>query len=83
MADSEILISSSALTSFSQEILQAAGVAEPRARLVATSLVSANLRGVDSHGVQLLLLHSADRARPRDAGGRWSYHFGEWRLHSL
>jgi LDH2 family malate/lactate/ureidoglycolate dehydrogenase len=54
MPDSEILIPSSTLTSFAQEILHSAGVAESKARLVAASLVAANLRGVDSHGVQLL-----------------------------
>ena len=54
MPASEILIPSTALDCFSQQILEAAGVAGPKARLVATSLVAANLRGVDSHGVQLL-----------------------------
>lgn len=42
------------LSSFAESILRAAGVSEHKARLVATSLVAANLRGVDSHGVQLL-----------------------------
>ncbi len=38
-------------------VLIAAGVAEPHAQLVAESLVAANLRGVDSHGVHLLTLY--------------------------
>ena len=54
MPDSEILIPSTRLSTFGQQILEAAGVAEDRARLVAESLVAANLRGVDSHGIQLL-----------------------------
>ena len=54
MPEPDVLISSSALTPFAQQLLEAAGVAEPKARLVAESLVAANLRGVDSHGVQLL-----------------------------
>src|ERR1051325_2490897 len=54
MPASEILIPSSTLSCFSQQILQSAGVADAKAHLVATSLVAANLRGVDSHGVPLL-----------------------------
>jgi LDH2 family malate/lactate/ureidoglycolate dehydrogenase len=42
------------LTCFAEQILLALQVAPDTARLVATSLVAANLRGVDSHGVQLL-----------------------------
>jgi len=41
------------LESFTKQLLCAAGVAEPKAALVANSLVASNLRGVDSHGVQL------------------------------
>jgi LDH2 family malate/lactate/ureidoglycolate dehydrogenase len=47
-------ISSALLETFAQDLMLAAGVAEPKAALVAHSLVAANLRGVDSHGVQLL-----------------------------
>src|SRR5947208_1939890 len=54
MADPDIRIPSPELSCFAQQILEALQVAEPKARLVATSLVAANLRGVDSHGVQLL-----------------------------
>ena len=38
--------------------MQASGVPAPTASLVAESLVAANLRGVDSHGVQLLLWYT-------------------------
>ena len=42
------------LSSFAESILRAVNVPEHKASLVATSLVAANLRGVDSHGVQML-----------------------------
>ena len=42
------------LTRFAYELLIAAKVPEVKADLVAKSLVAANLRGVDSHGLQLL-----------------------------
>jgi len=54
MPEPEILISAPELTSFACRLLQALEVPEPKARLVASSLVAANLRGTDSHGVQLL-----------------------------
>jgi LDH2 family malate/lactate/ureidoglycolate dehydrogenase len=47
-------ISALLLEKFCRDLLLAASVAEPKAVLVANSLVAANLRGVDSHGVQLL-----------------------------
>jgi LDH2 family malate/lactate/ureidoglycolate dehydrogenase len=49
-----VLIRAEALSSFAQAILEGLKVPERKARLVATSLVESNLRGVDSHGVQLL-----------------------------
>jgi LDH2 family malate/lactate/ureidoglycolate dehydrogenase len=49
-----VLIQAEALSSFCEAILKAADVPDSTARLVATSLVTSNLRGVDSHGVQLL-----------------------------
>src|SRR5436190_11818063 len=52
MAD--VLIRAEVLSRFAEAILAALDVPERKARLVATSLVEANLRGVDSHGVQLL-----------------------------
>jgi LDH2 family malate/lactate/ureidoglycolate dehydrogenase len=47
-------LSSEILTRFAYELLIAAKVPRPKAELVAKSLVAANLRGVDSHGLQLL-----------------------------
>jgi LDH2 family malate/lactate/ureidoglycolate dehydrogenase len=54
MPSPSVLIDANALSDFAASILEGAGVSESKARLVATSLVAANLRGVDSHGVQLL-----------------------------
>src|SRR5258706_5143109 len=51
---SKVLIPAEVLSGFAQAILDALGVPEHKARLVATSLVESNLRGVDSHGLQLL-----------------------------
>ncbi len=48
------VISAENLTSWSAGLLEAATFPRPTALLVAESLVAANLRGVDSHGVQLL-----------------------------
>ena len=42
------------LAGFAAQLLRGMKVPEPTARLVADSLLAANLRGVDSHGVQLL-----------------------------
>jgi LDH2 family malate/lactate/ureidoglycolate dehydrogenase len=48
------IVSAESLTSWAAGLLEAATFPQPTARLVAESLVAANLRGVDSHGVQLL-----------------------------
>jgi LDH2 family malate/lactate/ureidoglycolate dehydrogenase len=48
------IVSAEDLTSWAATLLEAATFPPPAARLVAESLVAANLRGVDSHGVQLL-----------------------------
>lgn len=48
------VISAEVLAAWSAELLEAARFPRPTAQLVADSLVAANLRGVDSHGVQLL-----------------------------
>lgn len=48
------VISAEDLTSWAAGLLEAATFPRPTAHLVAESLVAANLRGVDSHGVQLL-----------------------------
>src|SRR5260370_28565091 len=47
------------LTGFVRETMRALGAPEEAAGLVADSLVGANLRGVDSHGVQLVLAYAA------------------------
>lgn len=57
MPTSDVIISSGPLSLFAQQILEAVGVPEAKARLVAATFVAANLRGVDSHGVQLLPLY--------------------------
>src|SRR5580700_1936187 len=48
------IVSAEDLTSWSAGLLEAAAFPRRTAHLVAESLVAANLRGVDSHGVQLL-----------------------------
>ena len=48
------VIAAAPLTRFSESILLAAGAPAHKASVVADSLVAANLRGVDSHGIQLL-----------------------------
>jgi LDH2 family malate/lactate/ureidoglycolate dehydrogenase len=48
------LVSAASLTQFSEEILTAAGVPAAKAAIAAQCLVASNLRGVDSHGIQLL-----------------------------
>jgi LDH2 family malate/lactate/ureidoglycolate dehydrogenase len=57
MSERDILFRPDALTDFASRLLEAAGAASPKARLVAECLVDANLRGVDSHGVQLLTFY--------------------------
>ena len=47
-------LSAEALTKFSKQILERVQVPPEKAELAAVSLVEANLRGVDSHGLQLL-----------------------------
>lgn len=46
------------LADFARCVLEAVNVPHAAAKLVADSLVSANLRGVDSHGVQLLIWYT-------------------------
>lgn len=50
----DIVISHEALVDFGRRILRAGGVPEESAETVAVSLGASNLRGVDSHGFQLL-----------------------------
>jgi len=49
-----ITVSETALREFIERMLVAAGVSPGKAQLVAAPLVASSLRGVDSHGVQLL-----------------------------
>src|SRR5690348_15813194 len=50
----DIVITHDALIDFGRRILKAARVPEDSAEVVAVSLGASNLRGVDSHGFQLL-----------------------------
>lgn len=52
--DSPALVDDSALRRFAEDVLLAAGLTPAPAQLVSDSLVSASLRGVDSHGIHLL-----------------------------
>jgi len=54
MPEPDVIVSASELAPFAQRLLEAVGVTPAKSRIVAQSLVAANLRGVDSHGVQLL-----------------------------
>jgi LDH2 family malate/lactate/ureidoglycolate dehydrogenase len=56
--DPFIVIPPSPLTAFAAAILEASGVSTEKAGLVAECLIAANLRGVDSHGVQLLISYT-------------------------
>jgi LDH2 family malate/lactate/ureidoglycolate dehydrogenase len=49
-----VLAGAEELAAFACRVLEAAGAPPSKARLVAESLVEANLRGVDSHGIALL-----------------------------
>lgn len=59
---SDTLINAGKLTAFTSGCLEKLGLAAADARLVAETLVTANLRGVDSHGV-VRLPHYATRLR--------------------
>jgi LDH2 family malate/lactate/ureidoglycolate dehydrogenase len=48
------IVPATALTALCQQILGAAGVPQNKAEVTAACLVASNLRGVDSHGIQLL-----------------------------
>jgi len=49
-----VTVTSAVLSDYIQRLLEASAVDAGAAKLIADSLVAANLRGVDSHGVQLL-----------------------------
>ncbi len=51
---SGVIVADASLNRLVRNILQSAGLSEARAVLVSDSLVSASLRGVDSHGIHLL-----------------------------
>ena len=53
-----LLIDHRSLADFARAVLEAVQVPAAAAKLVGDSLVSANLRGVDSHGVQLLIWYT-------------------------
>jgi LDH2 family malate/lactate/ureidoglycolate dehydrogenase len=53
----EVFVSAEELTALCARLLLDRGVAAPKAHLVAETLVAANLRGVDSHGAQLLVYY--------------------------
>jgi LDH2 family malate/lactate/ureidoglycolate dehydrogenase len=55
LIDAFVVIRDAPLIAFAASVLEAAGVPSATSALVAESLVAANLRGVDSHGVQLLI----------------------------
>ena len=59
MAVENVVIRHGELSRFVTQMMAALGTPEDAARLMADSLVDANLRGVDSHGVQLLLAYAA------------------------
>jgi LDH2 family malate/lactate/ureidoglycolate dehydrogenase len=52
-----VTFSAEALRLFCRQLLMTLGTSEPHARVVGDSLVAANLRGVDSHGIQMLLVY--------------------------
>ncbi len=55
MSNEFVILDATQLIDYARAILEGAKVPASTARLVAESLIAANLRGVDSHGVQLLL----------------------------
>lgn len=84
MAEPFFVVEHSALESFARQLLEGAGVAPHRAALVASNLIFGNLRGVDSHGMQLLpyyveqlssgLIDGAQDGAPiRESGGTLHY----------
>ena len=84
MADQFTVINHEKLEKFAQQLLEGVGVAPNRAALVASNLIFGNLRGVDSHGMQLLpyyldqlkngLINGAeDGAAIRESGGTMLY----------
>src|SRR5215471_467855 len=54
MSEQYVLIHEQPLRDYAQAMLEGVGIVRPKAEFIAQSLVEANLRAVDSHGVQLL-----------------------------
>lgn len=52
-----VLFDANVLFNFADRVLRAAGVNEQESRVVADNLVTANLRGIDSHGITRLPLY--------------------------
>jgi len=69
---SGITVTAATLEDFGTRLLAAAGVPGGNAALVARTLVAANLRGIDSHGVHLLSYYlkqlAASQLRPSEEG---------------
>ena len=65
MPERAIVLAARTLEEFAGRLLEAAGVPAAKAALVAGSLVAADLRGVDTHGVQLLTFY-LQRLESRD-----------------
>lgn len=62
MADEILLVPAATLTDHCARVLEGLGVPADQAAVVAGSLIEADLRGVESHGVHLMALY-ADRLR--------------------
>jgi LDH2 family malate/lactate/ureidoglycolate dehydrogenase len=58
MSENFIAIHYAPLTDFARAMFEASGVPSSSARLVAESLVASSLRGVDSHGIQLVIWYT-------------------------
>src|SRR5947199_175715 len=65
------LFSAPALIEFARALWVRVGVPDANALLVADSLISSNLRGVDSHGFQMLLAYRDDLHGRPGIGVRW------------
>jgi LDH2 family malate/lactate/ureidoglycolate dehydrogenase len=69
MTDETVVVPADRLTDYCARILEGLGVPGDQAAVVAGSLIEADLRGVDSHGVHLMALY-ADRLRGGHLLGR-------------
>ena len=69
MTGPAVILSEAQLREFTERMLEAAGVPKEKLPAVADPFVAANLRGIDSHGVQLLP-HCADQLAAGDVDPR-------------